>query len=299
MDGMILLVYMTAFALGCMTLGLGIVYNLRSSYRWTGLFIVLHASLLGCMVMLALQEIVHVVWFTSAAHIITYIFRAVILAATTFLVVFIPYFTTWVIAHPWRNPYKLSFYFLAAIYLALGVLDIIFTFSWISLLWTGIFIFAFFFSLSVLLKNLKNIMSPRVRNVSMSIIIVAFSMIPLLVLGIIFPHLNRIFIPLYFLAYSITLMVFLFMALSPGKEAGKKAGQPQGITLEMLAPYHITEREFSVIKLIANGRTNKEIAMELNISTNTVNNHVANIFSKTEVRSRIDLLNLLKESWQG
>ena len=41
--------------------------------------------------------------------------------------------------------------------------------------------------------------------------------------------------------------------------------------------------------------TNKEIGDELSISVNTVNNHIANIFSKTQVRSRIDLLNILKE----
>ena len=41
-----------------------------------------------------------------------------------------------------------------------------------------------------------------------------------------------------------------------------------------------------------------KIASELDISVNTVNNHIANIFAKTEVRSRIDLLNLLQEaSW--
>lgn len=299
MAGLTLFAYMIAFALGCMTLGLAIVYHLRSPHRWTGLFIVFHASLLGCMVMLALQELTNVLWHSGTARIVvTYILRSVTLAASTFLVVFIPYFTTWVIAHPWRNPYKLLFFFLAALYLALGVLNIIFDFTWISLLWAGIFIFVLFFSLGVLMKNLKNIDSQPVRNVCMSIIIVAFSMIPLLVLGIIFPTLNRIFLPLYFLAYSITLMVFLFMALSPHRDQVKeKTTQVQ--TRELLAPYHITEREFSVIELIAKGLTNKEIASELNISANTVNNHVANIFSKTEVRSRIDLLNLLKESWQG
>ena len=62
--------------------------------------------------------------------------------------------------------------------------------------------------------------------------------------------------------------------------------------------YHITEREAEVVKLIKKGLTNKEIASELDISVNTVNNHIANIFAKTEVRSRIDLLNLLQEaSW--
>ena len=67
--------------------------------------------------------------------------------------------------------------------------------------------------------------------------------------------------------------------------------------MEDLAEYHITEREFAVIQLIRKGQTNKEIASQLDISVNTVNNHVANIFAKTKVRSRIDLLNLLKQSW--
>ena len=54
----------------------------------------------------------------------------------------------------------------------------------------------------------------------------------------------------------------------------------------------------SYVKLIKQGLTNKEIASELGISVNTVNNHIANIFSKTDVGSRIDLLNLLQEaSW--
>ena len=66
----------------------------------------------------------------------------------------------------------------------------------------------------------------------------------------------------------------------------------------MSARYHITEREFEVVKLIKAGLTNKEIAAELTISVNTVNNHIANIFAKTDVGSRIDLLNLLQEaSW--
>jgi DNA-binding NarL/FixJ family response regulator len=69
------------------------------------------------------------------------------------------------------------------------------------------------------------------------------------------------------------------------------------LCLEDLGEYHITEREFSVIQLISKGLTNKEIASELGISANTVNNHVANIYGKTQVRSRIDLLNLLKQSW--
>jgi DNA-binding CsgD family transcriptional regulator len=42
----------------------------------------------------------------------------------------------------------------------------------------------------------------------------------------------------------------------------------------------ITEREFDVLRLMAAGRSNKEIARELEVSPNTVKTHVARLFGK-------------------
>ena len=48
----------------------------------------------------------------------------------------------------------------------------------------------------------------------------------------------------------------------------------------------LTDRELEVLKLIANGRTNSEIAEELVISGNTVKGHVSNILSKLHLADR-------------
>jgi len=48
----------------------------------------------------------------------------------------------------------------------------------------------------------------------------------------------------------------------------------------------LTSREMEVLKLIAGGRSNKEIASELYISEKTVKNHLTNIFRKIEVEDR-------------
>lgn len=48
----------------------------------------------------------------------------------------------------------------------------------------------------------------------------------------------------------------------------------------------LTERETDVLKLIARGRANKEIASELNIGEKTVKTHVSNILAKLGVQSR-------------
>jgi len=48
----------------------------------------------------------------------------------------------------------------------------------------------------------------------------------------------------------------------------------------------LTKREIEVLKLLAEGLFNKEIAYKLSISEKTVKNHVSNIFRKIEVFDR-------------
>ena len=50
----------------------------------------------------------------------------------------------------------------------------------------------------------------------------------------------------------------------------------------------LTEREREVLRLVALGRKNPEIAAELFISVNTVTRHVTNIFVKTSTRNRVE-----------
>ena len=51
-------------------------------------------------------------------------------------------------------------------------------------------------------------------------------------------------------------------------------------------PGGLTEREVEVLRLVASGRTNPEIATELFLSEKTVARHLSNIFTKLEVGSR-------------
>ena len=50
----------------------------------------------------------------------------------------------------------------------------------------------------------------------------------------------------------------------------------------------LTSRELEVLKLIAKGISNKEIATELNISSRTVKSHMVDIFRKLNVSSRTE-----------
>jgi DNA-binding NarL/FixJ family response regulator len=49
----------------------------------------------------------------------------------------------------------------------------------------------------------------------------------------------------------------------------------------------LSEREIEVLKLIANGRDNADIAAQLHISPKTVKNHISNILMKLQIENRI------------
>lgn len=53
----------------------------------------------------------------------------------------------------------------------------------------------------------------------------------------------------------------------------------------------LTPREKEVIELISKGRLEKEVASDLNISVKTVKAHISNIYSKLQVRTRVEALN--------
>ncbi len=63
----------------------------------------------------------------------------------------------------------------------------------------------------------------------------------------------------------------------------KKADERQSVPTPRL-----TDRELEVLKLVAQGMSNREIAGELYISENTVKNHVRNILEKLHLHSRME-----------
>jgi LuxR family maltose regulon positive regulatory protein len=61
---------------------------------------------------------------------------------------------------------------------------------------------------------------------------------------------------------------------------------PKGILNEC----KLTARELAVLQCVADGRSNKEIAAQLFISSETVKTHLKNSYAKLQARNRLDAL---------
>jgi DNA-binding NarL/FixJ family response regulator len=96
-------------------------------------------------------------------------------------------------------------------------------------------------------------------------------------------------IPAADLAQAIRLIRAGIYQLSPSV-AGKLVGQ-LGVKSRPATPspleHDLTERELEVLRLLAAGATNREIAEALVVSEGTVKNHVSNILSRLGLRDRI------------
>jgi len=64
---------------------------------------------------------------------------------------------------------------------------------------------------------------------------------------------------------------------------------------QQLAETGISQREYEVLQLMAEGHTNQEIADQLFISLNTVKTHSSNLFAKLDVKRRTQAVQKAKE----
>jgi DNA-binding CsgD family transcriptional regulator len=72
--------------------------------------------------------------------------------------------------------------------------------------------------------------------------------------------------------------------------------QEQGLSAAFIEKYEITPREREVVEAMLQGKTDKEIAVKLNIAVNTVQVHLKRIYRKTGAAGRFALYALVRGS---
>lgn len=111
---------------------------------------------------------------------------------------------------------------------------------------------------------------------------------PLLIIAFLFPDPVRMFIVVFFL----NLIPYIWINKYVDKfESRKVAELDLVVILQIISKeFNISSRELDILKLILDGKNNKQIEEELFISYHTVKNHVYNLFQKLEVHNRYELI---------
>jgi DNA-binding CsgD family transcriptional regulator len=93
---------------------------------------------------------------------------------------------------------------------------------------------------------------------------------------------------LFFLAVSIVIIVYALKHITSGNKTEGEAKLPK-----FCEEYGVSGRQRQMLSLIEDGKANKEIAYELGIGVATVRTHMYNLYKKTGVQSRTELIHLL------
>ncbi len=76
---------------------------------------------------------------------------------------------------------------------------------------------------------------------------------------------------------------------------GKREYAPELVFGSLQGDNPLTEREKEVLRLVAEGKTAKEISQELYLSSGTVRNYISEAINKLNVKNRIEAIAVAKE----
>ncbi|WP_143652686.1 helix-turn-helix transcriptional regulator, partial [Streptomyces sp. 13-12-16] len=80
-------------------------------------------------------------------------------------------------------------------------------------------------------------------------------------------------------------------AAAESRAGGAAPGRPGTGELSRLTP-----QQLRIVRRVAEGATNREVALSLSVSTRTVDYHLRNIFATLGVRSRVELVRLVGQA---
>jgi DNA-binding CsgD family transcriptional regulator len=235
-----------------------------------------------------------------AAAVISKVFYALFMVDLNFLVFFVPFFSVWIVGLPWKAGANATFISLTAAYFIVTMLFVFFIPNnvFLYILLVGIFTGMLIFSISVIIRHRERIKSSQIKTLCLGFVILSVVFCPIIIYDACAAYLRNAqsihstygiwVFPIYYLWFNILSLVYLigyFVHLP--NEAGP------ALSKDKLQRFKVTEREAEIIELLRQGLAYKDISDRLCISVNTVNNHVANIYSKVGAKNRIDLLRIL------
>ena len=308
---LLLIFYLLSFVIGFSTIFYSIIYYIIERILWLKYYIVFlfTFSILIFIRTIKLITLLTLPSFTSN-NIFNMLYFFILTLAMALMLYFIPAFLYRFLNIKWSLKTNISYLILSIFYFVSSIIGILTVFN-IYILSSMIFYISIFYLLLIGFLNYKNIKDKTIKFIVKVLGIITILIYPVLIYQLIiyrkdFMNINSIDVTLmlFYTWWNLVMLGYLvwyFVSMIKSNNSrisnnlyNKIEELDNNVKLEEKLEdngFNLTKREKQILSYLLSGKTNKEISLIFDISLNTVNNHVANIYYKSGVKNRVELVN--------
>ena len=311
----LLILYLIAFIIGFSTIFYSAIYYIIERITWLKYYIVflfLFGFLLLIRAIKLLSFLAIPLFLSNSIFNILYYFTLSV--SMSLILYFIPAFLYRFLNLKWKVKENVLYLILSVIFFVLSILGIILNFNF-YIVANIIFYLLILYLLILGFINYKNIKDKMMKLIVKILGLITISIYPIMVYQLITINKNSldigsidITLVLFYIWWNLVMLGFLlwyFINIIKNKnmfvneslnnnsnDLKNIENENNAIKKELKEEIiNLTKREKQILSYLLSGKTNKEVALILDISLNTVNNHVANIYDKSGVKNRVELVN--------
>lgn len=308
---LLLIFYLLSFVIGFSTIFYSIVYYIIERVLWLKYYIIFLFTF-GILIFIRTIRLITLLTLPSftSNNIFNMLYFFILTLAMALMLYFISAFLYRFLKIKWSIKTNLSYLILSVFYFVLSIIGILTSFN-IYILSSMIFYISIFYLLVVGFLNYKNIEDKTIKFIVKVLGIITILIYPVLIYQLIiyrkdFMNINSIDVTLmlFYTWWNLVMLGYLlwyFISMIKSNNnrisdslCEKNDESDNNIKLEEkieVNDFNLTKREKQILSYLLLGKTNKEISLIFDISLNTVNNHVANIYYKSGVKNRVELVN--------
>lgn len=311
----LLILYLIAFIIGFSTILYSVIYYIIERVTWLKYYIVF-LSTFGFLLLIRAVKLLSFLtiplFLSSSIFNILYFFALSISMAL--MLYFIPAFLYRFLKLKWAVKENIQYLILSVIFFVISILGILLNFNF-YIMANVIFYISILYLFILGFLHYKNIKDDTIKFMVKILGLITIFIYPILVYQLILLNKNTldigsidITLVLFYIWWNLVMLGYLlwyFIGIIKNKNMfvdkesinkdlennEKQENINRNIQSIKEESINLTKREKEILSFLLAGKTNKEVALILDISLNTVNNHVANIYDKSGVKNRVELVN--------
>ena len=310
----LLILYLIAFIIGFSTIIYSIIYYIIERITWLKYYIIF-LSVFGFLLLIRAVKLISFLAVPSffSNEIFNTLYLFILSVSMSLMLYFIPAFLYRFLGLKWEVKENVEYLILSVIFFVLSILGILLHFNF-YIIANRIFYLSILYLFILGFINYKNLKDSTIKFIVKILGLITIFIYPILVYQLIILNKNTfdigsidITLILFYIWWNLVMLGYLlwyFISIIKNKnmfvnkELTKSnssnikekeiINKPQ---LKKEEEINLTKREKEILFYLLSGKTNKEVSIILKISLNTVNNHVANIYDKSGVKNRVELVN--------